>query len=373
MTVVTRLASLVIILAFLTASSAAKDMDGVHSSCTPSFPFQEGWLGADVASSVPLPDGRVFWIFGDTLFGEKRVVVGNDPVMTRNSIGISTCKEGKWSIEYTIRRDKGGKQTDFFIPRKANTWYWPLNGAYNKGELWVTLLCVRAVPNDANFALGFAGCGADLARVTGLDTADPQKWKIEYQELVPDGMNSYPTADAVFHKGYLHVFSINDFGERSQVVTRIPVKGLKDVRKNLEYLASDGTWKPGFDAKSAKAVMVKGASELTIRYHPELKKWLAVLFEPQWMSDKIILRTADDLTGPWTEGEVIHQVPEMKKENPGYDADTFCYAAKEHREFEKPGELVFTYVCNSMKPPKVVDLLNIYFPQVVRKEIPKLK
>jgi hypothetical protein len=63
----------------------------------------------------------------------------------------------------------------------------------------------------------------------------------------------------------------------------------------------------------------------------------------------------------------------MHKENAGYDPDTFCYAAKEHPEFEKPGELIFTYVCNSMKPPKVVELTNIYFPQVVRRKMPDVK
>jgi hypothetical protein len=368
-------------------SVAASQVPGPDSACTPKFPFLNGWLGSDVGSSVRLPDGRDFWIFGDTLFGEKRVVTGNDPTMVRNTVGVSTCKDGKFDIKYTIRKN-ANKEVDYFTARVPNTWYWALNGAYFKGDIWVTLLCVKAVPNDKSFALGFKGCGADLAHITGISDPDPQKWKIDYLELVPDGGESYPTAAVVFEKEYLYIFSINDFGDRSQVVTRVPVSKLKEPKKNLEYLAVDlrcalssrrepcvlgGIWKPGFDAKNAQAVMAKGASEFTVRYHPELKKWIAVMFEPGWMTSKIILRSADDLLGPWTEGVQIYDVPEMHKENAGYDPDTFCYAAKEHPEFEKSGELVFTYVCNSMKPPKVVDLTNIYFPQVVRQPMPEVK
>jgi hypothetical protein len=351
---------------------AVSQTPGPDSSCTPKFPFLNGWLGSDVGSSVRLPDGRDFWIFGDTLIGEKRVVTGNDPVMVRNTVGVSTCKDGKFDIKYTIRKN-AGKDADYFAARVPDTWYWALNGAYYKGDLWVTLLCLKATPNDTSFALGFRGCGADLAHITGISDPDPQKWKIEYLELVPDGGQSYPSAMALFEKDYLYVFSINDFGDRSQVVTRVPASKLKEPKKNIEYLAADGKWKPGFDAKNAKALMAKGASEFTIRYHPELKKWIAVMFEPGWMTSKIILRSADDLFGPWTDGMQIYDVPEMHKENAGFDPDTFCYAAKEHPEFEKSGELVFTYVCNSMKPPKVVDLTNIYFPQVVRQPMPNVK
>ena len=61
--------------------------------CTPSFPFKDSWWGADAAYSIPLPDGRSVWIFGDTLYGDRRVVEGNEPRMVRNSIGVSTCDD----------------------------------------------------------------------------------------------------------------------------------------------------------------------------------------------------------------------------------------------------------------------------------------
>jgi hypothetical protein len=158
-------------------------------------------------------------------------------------------------------------------------------------------------------------------------------------------------------------------GGRPLQVTRIPLTGLNDPKAHLEYLADDGTWKAGFDPTKAKAVMKNGITELSIRYHPERKQWVAVMFEPVGFSSKILLRTAPELTGPWTEGAVIYQVPEMQP-GPGYDKNTFCYAAKEHPEFEA-GDLVFTYVCNTMNVPSLVTNQKIYFPQVVRMPMPK--
>ena len=73
-------------------------------NCEPSFPLAQGWQGADAAYSIPLDDRRDLWIFGDTLYGDERKVVGDAPRMVRNTVGISTCKDGHWKVDYTIRR-----------------------------------------------------------------------------------------------------------------------------------------------------------------------------------------------------------------------------------------------------------------------------
>ncbi len=361
-----------LLLVVVAVSLGARATDDAGKSCTPEFGPAAPWLGGDVASSIPLPDGRQVWLFGDTLYGDKRVVHGDDPQMVNNSVAASTCQGGKWEIRYTLRRAPDGNFVSFFAPRQAKTWYWPIDGVYYEGELWVTLLCERAVRRANAFALGFEACGADLARISGVGDPDPQNWKIEYLPLVPDGVQSYPTATIVAHEGHLYIFSLNEFAERPLVATRIPVAGLKEPRKHLQYLAADGSWKPGFDPKKAKAVMAKGASELSIRYHPERKKWVAVMMRPEHASDAIVVRTAGDLVGPWREGETVFRVPERKADALGYDGDVLCYAAKEHPEYET-GDLVFSYVCNSLKPSKLVPLTHIYYPRMVRRPWPEAK
>lgn len=350
-------------LACVSARAAGRD-----SACTPSFPLEQGkpmgWLGADAAYSIPLPDGRDVWVFGDTLYGEKRIVNGNTPQMVRNSIGISTCHAGQWKLDYEIRKDAQGQPRDFFPARLPHTWYWALDGFAAGRDLWVTLLCVRNDPSAKSAAMGFATCGTDLAHIPapGLD---PQKWKMQITPLVPDGAHAYPSATAVVSKGNAYIFALKESGTRPLLATRIPLGGLSDPAANLHYLASGGQWKSGFDPQNAMAVMKQGSTELSIRYHPELHKWLAVLFAPDAFSSTILLRSAPRITGPWTGGRPIYHVPEMQPSTPGYDKDTFCYAAKEHPEFEN-GDLVFTYVCNTFAVPKLATNLRIYHPIVVR-------
>jgi hypothetical protein len=359
---------------FLVVLLSASSMlaENAHFNCVPSFSSQQQWQGADAAYSIPLKDGRVAWIFGDTLYGAQRLVNGEEPRMVHNTIGISTCKDGEWKIDYAIKKDAKGNPDSFFKPRQNDgTYYWALDGVETNNELWITLICVRNVKNSNAFALGFEICGTDLARVTGVE-GDPQNWKVVYFPLVADGMHANPSASALIEDDYLYIYTLYEVGSRPQILTRIPTQGLGDPRKNLQYLGSDDKWHDGIEPAKAKIIMNTGASEMSVRYHPELKKWIAVMVDPQIFSDKVILRTSPSLIGPWTDGEVIYRIPILQKSDPKYDADTFCYAGKEHPEFEQPGELLFTYVCNTMKPRKLLTEPEVYFPQVVRMPMPEV-
>ncbi|HZP00992.1 MAG TPA: DUF4185 domain-containing protein [Terriglobia bacterium] len=342
----------------VTASAAPPDFQ----NCVPSFPLKGGWLGADAAYSIPLPDGRVVWIFGDTLYGKTRSVKGTVPRMVRNSVGISTCHDGRWKIDYTIRKDPKGRHLDFFEAANHRYWYWALDGFFVKDALWVSLLRVRDKPVETSAAFAFETCGADLAKVTNLK-APPLKWRIQYFELVPDGAHAYPSATTVVEGNYAYLFALYEKEHRPMLLTRIPLEGLDAPKENLQFLSKDGTWQAGFDPPRARFVMEPGASEMSVRYHPDMKKWVAVMMGPGFPSDKIVLRTAPSLIGPWTEGQVIYQIPDVQTNSPHYDRDTFCYAGKEHPEFEPPGKILFTYVCNTLTVSKLTTNLSIYFPK----------
>jgi len=90
-------------------------------------------------------------------------------------------------------------------------------------------------------------------------------------------------------------------------------------------------------------------------YRPELERWLALYayptvngdFPASRASDRVWVRTARALEGPWSEPHVLYRIPELDPEHAGgFDPNTACYAAKEHAQFARPGGLTFTYVCN---------------------------
>jgi hypothetical protein len=369
------------------AQAAGVQAEGAHDvagSCVPSFPFKDGWWGADAAYSIPLGGGRSVWIFGDTLYGDRRTVTGNDPRMVRNSIGVSRCDDQRrWSLQYVIRHGEDDKPLDFFqaqvLRPHGGAWYWALDGFVNEDgfghekDLWVTLLCVRNTRVKRADGFDFETCGTDLAKVSGLN-ADPQKWKVAYFPLVADGSAAYPSATAVVDGEYAYLFALYERAARPMLLTRVPLAGLDAPARNLQYLAKSAKradeWQPGFKPKNAVHVMDPGTSEMTVRYHPDLKKWLAVMRAPDISSDAIVLRTAPAITGPWSASELIYRIPEMQKNLPGYDKNVFCYAGKEHPEFERPGSLVITYVCNTTKVPELVTNLKIYVPKVVEVPLP---
>jgi hypothetical protein len=344
------------------------------AQCRPDFPLEAGkpmgWQGGDAAYSIPLPDGRDVWIFGDTLYGPKRVVEGHDPQQVHNSLGISTCTHGQWHIDYVIQRDASGKAVSYFSPTDTKHWYWALDGFYANGDLWVTLLCIRHAAKPQPWAMDFETCGSDLAHISHLERK-PRDWEVNILPLVADGVGAYPSATTVVDGKYAYLFALYEHHDRPLLATRIPLNGLTAPAENLEYLAADGTWKRGFEPAKAKEVMKLGSTELSIRYHPAQHEWRAVLFQPGMFSSKMITRTAPALTGPWTDGDVLYTVPEMQP-GPARDKSVFCYAGKEHPEFEtKKNEIVATYVCNTMDVPGLVKNLSIYHPKVVTRSIPE--
>jgi hypothetical protein len=361
--------SFVLILQFASISLSL----GFAANCTPQFKLNQndplGWQGADAAYSIPLPSGRDIWIFGDTLYGKQRVVNGNAPRMVHNSLGISTCDaEGNFHLQYVIRHDTSSRAESFFSPKNPEHWYWALDGFVNRKDLWVTLLCIKHPQHSSPGAMDFATCGSDLARVSELNR-DPQRWRIQYFPLVPDGVKAFPSATTVVDGKYVYLFALYESASRPLLVTRIPLQELGNPKKNLEYLTNDGRWELGFVPANAKEIMNPGSPELSIRYHPDLKKWLAVMVDPKGFSYKVIVLSAPGLTGPWSDPQVIYHIPEMLP-GPNHDASTFCYAGKEHPEYESAGELDFTYVCNTMNVPKLATDYSIYYPHFIQVPMP---
>lgn len=361
---------IVIAFSVLSCSASLQALEKSKTECLPSFPLEKSWWGGDAAYSIPLPDGRSVWVFGDTLYGERRMMEGSDPRMVRNSIAVSTCDDpGGWKVDYVIRRDDKEQPQDFFQAQHKDTWYWPLDGFIYKNDLWVTLLCIRNVPRTTSTDLGFETCGADLAKISGLEN-DPQRWSVKYFSLVSESVRAYPSATAVVEGEFAYIFALLESDSRPMLLTRIPLDDLDAPAEHLQYLSKSGIWKPGLTPADAMRVMEHGNSEMTVRYHPLLKKWVAILNYPKFLSDEIVVRTAPQLAGPWSEGEEIYRIPEMQKGEAGYDKDTFCYAGKEHPEFRRTGSLVITYVCNTMSVPKLTSNLHIYFPKAVSVPFP---
>ena len=218
-------------------------------------------------------------------------------------------------------------------------------------------------------AFGFVIDGTTWAKVTNLSSS-PEQWKISYQNMT--GADLWPGVSLIPEGNFVLLYSQVSEGEGKGYMTvlRVPRVKLDDPRTGWEYLAGDGKWHPGTPRGDAMKVIDQPISEMSVRYHPAEKKWVAISPGPGFPSSDIVARVADSPIGPWSEPKKIFTFPEMKPDTPGYDKDTFCYATKEHVEFETGSTMVITYACYSFSTAKAKDNMNIYRPQVVLLDLP---
>ena len=331
--------------------------------CTPTFSASNGWLGGDAAYSIPIDATRSLWVFGDTFVGSATQTSRVNATMVHNSIGISTCDHttGAWSINYTWNGVGTAAPSGFFNPPAgANYWFWPIDGFVANGNSYVTLWRVQSTPG---VGLGFSLAGITLAEIAG---AIPESATVTYQNL-SDSTTISPGTSAVVNGDQVYLYSSapGTAGTKAITLARIALSGLADAKNNLQYLAVDGTWKPGQDVADSKILFEGGVTEMTVKFHSDLGKWVAVHSEATFPSSRIMMRTAAAPEGPWSPPTVIYNIPEMNPQTAGYDSTTYCYAGKEHPELTPDGSgiILFTYVCNSTSLSKLVDNMSIYFPR----------
>jgi Domain of unknown function (DUF4185) len=356
--------------AALANTASAAPNEAQPPSCIPVFPYKEGWLGGDAAFSILLPDGRSLWLFGDSFVGSANQTNRPGAKMVRNAIALSACpaKTG-WDIHYYWQDRRKNAPASFFDSRTRDFWYWPGDGFCYRDSVYVVLWKMKPKPEEK--ILSFKTAGAVLAKISNL-VAAPGHWQVIYLPLL-DTPNLVLSTSAVVQDGYVNLFTLweDDAHGRPMLLARLPLTGLAEPAPHLQYLDQNNQWKPGFDPEKAFVVMDKGASELSVRYHPQSKIWVAISGEPLFVSNKIVARTAPNLTGPWSEMQTVYEIKELVPSTPGWDKDTFCYAKKEHIEFAQGANLFITYVCNSYQFSKLVSNMSLYRPQPVRVHLPE--
>ena len=331
------------------------------AQCRPDFPYERGWMGGDGIQSIPLSSGRTLWLFGDSFVRHDGTVSRRGSKMVHNVASISECTGGKWSVSHYWT----GKMTDtpdaFFVPKNSNAdEYWPGDGVVHNGVLYIFLVKIKKT-NGGIF--GFSVIGIDIARVSNPQD-DPSKWDVTFIPFM-DSDVIFPAISVIKKDSYLYEFSSIKGGkghDRPVILLRFPVERIDAPAGSIQYYSKDGRWKNGANAEDAQAIMPNGVAEMTVRFHPALHEWVAIDGDGGFPIKSAIARTAPDLTGPWSVPQTIYKIPEMEA---AHDRGTFCYAFKEHIEFEAASshKALISYACNAGNLGKVINNMDIYKPR----------
>jgi hypothetical protein len=352
---------------------------------TAMFPYQQGWLGADGAYSVPIGSGKSLWFFADTFVGPSNATTRIQATgFIHNSIAISTCTGAGCTFEYYWPGMNTSHPGPVFSA-PGTDWFWPMDTFIYNGTLYIALMQMHA---SGTGAFGFAYSGSQLANISNY-TAPPSQWVIQYQQLntggsvvpgvsivvdrEPDG-NPAPSNS----KGTDYAYFFTKVGSPSYLaLLRIPLGDLSHLARpgnsDWQYLSTSRTWNNWKDAdtmlpRDNAAVINTSTTEMTVRYHSYTKQWIAVY--PIGLNQHADYSLSSSLTGGWRPSETLYTYPEMQPSNPNYTPNVFCYADKEHVEFETAGQLVFTYACNSTVEKDITNNMNLYHPIMVTQSLP---
>ncbi|MGB6131971.1 MAG: hypothetical protein WBG54_09330 [Acidobacteriaceae bacterium] len=349
------------------------------------FPYEQGWLGADGAYSVSLGNGQSLWFFDDTFIGASGATTRTQSTgFIHNSVGISTCSGQNCSFQYYWTGMNSAAPGPIFSA-PGTDWYWAMDGFINNGTLYLALMQMHAAGTGA---FGFAYSGSVLASISNY-TAPPTQWNITYQQLNTGGSavpgvsivaNQGPAGnpDPTNPNGASYAYFFTAVGSPPYLaLLRIPLADLNSLARpgnsDWQYLNTGGTWETWQDTATAlpadnAQVINPGATEMTVRWHSSTNQWIAVY--PVGLDDKAYYSLSSSLTSGWGASEALYTYPEMQPSNANYTPNVFCYAAKEHPEFETAGQLFFTYVCNSTVESDVTNNMNLYHPIVVTQSLP---
>jgi len=329
------------------------------------FHADPDWLGGDGALSVPLGGERVLWLFGDSFVATSAARARTESEMIRNTVAIQQGLDPRSaSMTFAWRTDPDDSPAPFFADM-GDRWFWPGHGVrLPEGPLVLFLEAVRATPGAG---LGFTEAGFVAVRIDNPDDP-PLSWELTWLE--PPTLGADPSVSlgiAALHEGE-HVYAMATAGGSRHVgwLARLRTRDLIAGTLDPEWWAGTAAgWltAAALGDRAPATVIDDIGSECSVHRDDRLDRYVHVASRG-FGASTIAMRTAERLTGPWTEAADVFTPPESRGSRP------FVYAGKAHPELttDDASDLVVTYATNSFE---FRDLFTpagqaLYWPRFVR-------
>ena len=328
------------------------------------FSNEEGWTGADGAYSVALTQNTTAWFFGDTWIGRVKDGQHVNATLVNNSVAIQHGKNpATAAMAFFYGHAAAGGTTALIRPEDGRGWFWMFDGVMTPMGLYVFLIQIERTAGDSVF--GFKVIGSWLGKIDNPQDP-PSQWRVR-QLKIPwvefSASRGILWGSAVLQvKNVLYIYGTvedrrNAANQKHMILARVPVSMLADFSRWRFY--AGGSWVSEFTRASRLCENVP--HEYSVNYLAALKKY-AVVYSQDGLSNNILARLSPEPQGPWSDPIQLYQCPEAE-----WDDSIFCYAAKAHAVLsEGPGELVITYIANSVDFDKTANDARLYRPRFLR-------
>jgi hypothetical protein len=295
------------------------------------------WVGGDGAFSVDLGNDRTLWLFGDTFIDPSGSHTREGSRMVRNTVAIQTGKDpSRAKMVFYWGRTADGRPDSFF-PADGSHWFWPTDGI----RLGDRLVLFLGRLSGTGEGLGFTGAGWRAVMVENPDD-EPPRWRVRPLKT-RENILGVGASSPVRLGGRIYAFGAQDQVHSSPLHVMRWTED--DVRKGnlLEPEWWAGT-RVGWVADSSLAPrwpVLENGLGVNIHYDTVTRRFLQVQTSAFGAAD-VTIRSASDLTGPWTAQRMIYRPSEF------YQPDIMIYAAVAHPELSG-ADLVLTYSTNSFR------------------------
>lgn len=316
------------------------------------------WLGGDGAYSIDLKDGRVLWLFADSIVDPEgmgsrhgdRVEMINNCVAIQKGYDPSTA-----SIEFFWQNNENNQPTAFF-PGVDGDWYWPGHGIRLDDCLIIFLMKVKAISTG----IGFEVHDWDAVLIQNPDSP-PSKWEIERLDSPDNWLQVIVgSASVLAEDDYVYAYSTREPHGGDVYLVRWRKDDLYEGNlQNMKWWAGDNNWIAWSKTKIEPIPVLKEAhTEFTVHYDRELGRYFQIQ-HVGFGSAVLTMRTSEKLTGPWSQMDTLYKPPETIKPN------IMIYQAKAH-PYLIGSDLVLTYSTNSFDFGELLIDSTIYYPRFVR-------
>jgi hypothetical protein len=320
------------------------------------FQSDPRWLGADDAYSVDLGQGRVLWLFGDSFVAPPSGGNRRDAAVIRNSVAVQEGPDPS-SAKLSFYWRGPDEAPESFFPEDGEVWFWPGDGLMLDGSLVIFLMAIQPTEGP----LGFEAAGWTAIEVDN-PLEEPDRWRPSRLTGLADSFGVILGSASVFESdGYVYAYGAGTDGDHDLYLVRWPKEEVLAGRLDDPqwWIGRLGGWSlQSHLAERPPPVLTHGQIELTVHYENHLKCYLAVQTVGFGPAD-LAMRTAPDLTGPWSPPRIIHHPAEADR------SDILIYAGKAHPHL-KGADLVMTYVVNTIDWELLLDDNSIYYPRFLR-------
>lgn len=298
------------------------------------------WSGADSTYSVPLPDGRIAWLFSDTFLGTVNPDGSRpqDSPFINNSIIVQDGDDLT-----TVTGGTPDAPRSLVESPNPGAWYWVGDGTVESGRLKVLLLeFERTGPNPFDFAFR----GSALATFSLPDLA--------LESVVPRYADSPVSwASAIYEAGgWTYVYGVEDLS--SQKFLHVARARTGQLGGDWEFW--DGTAWSADPAMSARLLGGVGNETSVTKVGGRLVLTTMDTSEP--FSSRLLAYRATSPTGPFTGQVELYRTPET-------GGNLITYNAHAHPEIKRGASLVVTYNVNSLNTADVYADVDNYRPRFI--------